>query len=69
MEKGFLSKAYEKCGLRSPAAEQGKPLPGTGECYGSKAIAKATNELYSGKITTDEWLDKVGAEFNRILAD
>ena len=55
--------------LRSPAAERGKPLPGTGECYGSKAMAKATNELYAGKITTDEWLDKVGAEFNRILAD
>ena len=55
--------------LRAPATERGKPLPGTGECYGSAAMAKANNELYSGKITIDEWLDEVGAEFNRILAD
>jgi ABC-type glycerol-3-phosphate transport system substrate-binding protein len=55
--------------LRAPATERGRPLPGTGECYGSQVMAKAMNELYSGKITTDQWLDKVGEEFNRILAE
>ncbi len=32
-------------------------------------MAKATDKLYAGKITIDQWLDDVGAEFNRILAD